>query len=91
MGLIDKLQQQGSQLSTLNGQTPNNIDQIVPLNPESLLGSILDLNGQTPTSYDQIGKLSPDTPQGLALFQNSTLDLNDGNGPTTKYLDNLPQ
>lgn len=91
MGLLDKLQQTGSPLSVSNGQTPSTVNQVVPLNPQSLLGSVLDLNGQTPPSYDQVGKLSPDTPTGLALFQASTLDINDGNGPATKYLDNLPE
>ena len=51
MGLLDKLTTEGSNLTKLNGSTPETVTQVVPLDPKSLLGSVLDLDGKTPTKY----------------------------------------
>jgi len=52
MGILSKLQNQGSIFTNLDGATPDGFNgQVSVLNPQSLAGSQLDLNGQTPTQY----------------------------------------
>ena len=52
MGLLTKLQNQGSILTNLDGATPAGFNgQVSVLNPQSLVGSQLDLNGQSPSQY----------------------------------------
>lgn len=52
MGILTKLQTQGSLLTNLDGSTPNKYSGINSvLNPGSLIGSQLDLNGSTPDKY----------------------------------------
>lgn len=50
MGLKDKLQNQGSNLSKYDGVTPPTDDAIIPLDPETFV-SQLDLDGKTPSKY----------------------------------------
>lgn len=51
MGLLEKLQTQGSNLSENDGQTPKQTKTEVPLNNKTLLESTLDLDGKTPKKY----------------------------------------
>ena len=52
MGLLTKLQIQGSILTNLDGATPTGFNgQVSNLNPNTLAGSQLDLDGQTPSQY----------------------------------------
>lgn len=52
MGILTKLQTQGSLLTNLAGSTPDKYSGVNSvLNPESLKGSQLDLNGTTPDNY----------------------------------------
>lgn len=51
MGLVDKLKQQGSTLSGLDGKTPPKGENTTPLVPKSLIDSQLDLDGKTPKKY----------------------------------------
>lgn len=51
MGILNKLNQQGSTLSDLNGKTPSKSTGKVPLNPKTLVKSQLDLDGKTPNKY----------------------------------------
>jgi hypothetical protein len=52
MGILSKLQKQGSIFTNLDGATPNGFNtQTSVLDPNSLTGSQLDLNGQTPSKY----------------------------------------
>jgi hypothetical protein len=51
MGLLDKLTTEGSNLTKLNGATPEQTPLVIPLDPKSLVGSQLDLDGKTPTKY----------------------------------------
>lgn len=51
MGLLNKLQNQGSIFTNLDGATPPGFNGQSVLNPNSLVGSQLDLNGQTPSQY----------------------------------------
>lgn len=89
MGLLDKLQTQGSVLTNLDGLTPTGYYDIggVTNYPKQLAGSQLDLDGKKPVEYDQL----TDYPEGL---KKSQLDL-DGLTPKIAgkypYLDNLPK
>jgi hypothetical protein len=89
MGLLDKLQTQGSVLTNLDGLTPTGYYDIggVTNYPKQLAGSQLDLDGKKPVEYDQVTKY----PAGLAASQ---LDF-DGQTPKVPgkypYLDNLPK
>ena len=89
MGLLDKLQTQGSVLTNLDGLTPTGYYDIggVTNYPKQLAGSQLDLDGKKPVDYDQL----TDYPEGL---KKSQLDL-DGLTPKIAgkypYLDNLPK
>jgi hypothetical protein len=89
MGLLDKLQTQGSVLTNLDGSTPTGYYDIggVTNYPKQLAGSQLDLDGKKPVEYDQVTKY----PAGLAASQ---LDF-DGQTPKVPgkypYLDNLPK
>ena len=89
MGLLDKLQTQGSVLTNLDGLTPTGYYGIggVTNYPKQLAGSQLDLDGKKPVEYDQVTKY----PAGLAASQ---LDF-DGQTPKVPgkypYLDNLPK
>lgn len=89
MGLLDKLQTQGSVLTNLDGATPTGYYDIggVTNYPKQLAGSQLDLDGKKPVEYDQL----TDYPEGL---KKSQLDL-DGLTPKIAgkypYLDNLPK
>jgi hypothetical protein len=89
MGLLDKLQTQGSVLTNLDGLTPTGYYDIggVANYPKQLAGSQLDLDGKKPVEYDQL----TDYPEGL---KKSQLDL-DGLTPKIAgkypYLDNLPK
>jgi hypothetical protein len=80
-GLLNKLQNDGSILTSYDGVTPPKYDQQTNY-PEGLVQSQLDLNGVTPRAYDRVSKYQ----QGLAVSQ---LDLN-GKTPS-KYLDNPPR
>ena len=52
MGILTKLQTQGSLLTNLDGTTPDKYSGLISmLNPGSLTGSQLDLNGTTPDKY----------------------------------------
>ena len=51
MGLLDKLTTEGSNLTKLNGATPEQTPLVIPLDPKSLVGSVLDLDGKTPAKY----------------------------------------
>jgi len=86
MGLLIKLQTQGSDLTTLDGKTPASYSGVSNY-PQDLAKSQLDLDGLTPVSYNQQSNYTA----GLAKSQ---LDL-DGNKPTIPgkypYLDNLPR
>lgn len=89
MGLLDKLQTQGSVLTNLDGSTPTGYYDIggVTNYPKQLAGSQLDLDGKKSVEYDQVTKY----PAGLAASQ---LDF-DGQTPKVPgkypYLDNLPK
>jgi hypothetical protein len=89
MGLLDKLQTQGSVLTNLDGSTPTGYYDIggVTNYPKQLAGSQLDLDGKKPVEYDQL----TDYPEGL---RKSQLDF-DGLTPKIAgkypYLDNLPK
>lgn len=86
MGLLDKLQTQGSNLTALDGKTPTSYNQVSNY-PQDLAKSQLDLDGKTPVSYNQVSNYTVD-------LAKSQLDL-DGLTPTIKgkypYLDNLPK
>ena len=86
MGLLDKLQTQGSNLTNLDGATPTSYTGATKY-PQGLAKSQLDLDGKTPTGYNQ----QTNYVAGLAKSQ---LDF-DGNKPTIPgkypYLDNLPR
>lgn len=86
MGLLTKLQTQGSDLTALDGKTPTSYNGVSNY-PQDLAKSQLDLDGKTPVSYDQVSKYPED-------LKKSQLDL-DGLKPTIKgkypYLDNLPK
>lgn len=89
MGLLTKLQTQGSTLTNLDGATPTGYYDIggVTNYPKQLAGSQLDLDGKKPVEYDQLS----DYADGL---KKSQLDL-DGLTPKIAgkypYLDNLPK
>lgn len=89
MGLLTKLQNQGSTLTNLDGATPTGYYDIggVANYPKQLAGSQLDLDGKKPVEYDQLS----DYADGL---KKSQLDL-DGLTPKIAgkypYLDNLPK
>ena len=89
MGLLTKLQTQGSTLTNLDGATPTGYYDIggVTNYPKQLAGSQLDLDGKKPVEYDQVSKY----PTGL---KKSQLDF-DGLTPKVTgkypYLDNLPK
>ena len=89
MGLLDKLQTQGSTLTNLDGLTPTGYNDIggVTNYPKQLAESQLDLDGKKPVEYDQLS----DYTDGL---KKSQLDL-DGLTPKIAgkypYLDNLPR
>ena len=85
MGLLDKLTQQGSTLTNLDGATPQGFNPQTVLNPASFVGSNLDLDGFTPVGYNVGPNNSPILANGLV---NSTLDLN-GTTPE-QYVNNLP-
>lgn len=51
MGILTQLEKQGSNLSKLNGATPDKSSGTTPLNPKSLKQSQLDLDGKTPPKY----------------------------------------
>ena len=51
MGILTQLEKQGSNLSKLNGATPDKSSGVTPLNPKSLKQSQLDLDGKTPPKY----------------------------------------
>lgn len=90
MGLLDKLQTQGSPLSTGNGQTP-------PTNIGATNQSKLHANGNQPgysldgSNQSQVNTAFQAYNDGVnnLLPQPSQLDLN-GQRPSA-YLDNLPQ
>lgn len=86
MGLLDKLQTGGSNLSAYDGKTPVNYSKQTNY-PKVLRQSQLDLDGKDPVVYNRVSNY----PIDLAA---STLDLN-GATPTIPgkypYLDNLPQ
>jgi hypothetical protein len=89
MGLLDKLQTQGSTLTNLDGSTPTGYYDIggVTNYPKQLVGSQLDLDGKKPVEYNQQSNY-------VAGLKKSQLDY-DGNTPTIPgkypYLDNLPE
>lgn len=85
MGLLDKLTQQGSNLTNLDGTTPQGFNPQTVLNSASFIGSNLDLEGFTPVGYSVGFNNSPILANGLT---NSSLDLN-GLTPT-QYINNLP-
>ena len=64
MGLLDKLQTQGSNLTNLDGATPTSYTGATKY-PQGLAKSQLDLDGKAPDSYDQLTKY----PEGLAKSQ----------------------
>jgi hypothetical protein len=86
MGLLDKLQTGGSNLSAHDGKTPTTYNKQSNYT-KTLSQSQLDLDGKKPVVYNKVSNYSVD----LAV---STLDLN-GTTPTIPgkypYLDNLPQ
>jgi|688.fasta_scaffold793410_2 hypothetical protein len=52
MGILSKLQKQGSIFTNLDGATPEGFNtQVSVLNPKSLTGSQFDLDGKTPDGY----------------------------------------
>jgi hypothetical protein len=52
MGILNKLQNQGSIFTNLDGTTPQGFNtQASVLDPQSLIGSQLDLDGKTPLKY----------------------------------------
>jgi hypothetical protein len=52
MGILTKLQNQGSIFTDLDGTTPQGFNtKATVLNPQSLIGSQLDLDGKTPPKY----------------------------------------
>jgi hypothetical protein len=89
MGLLDKLQTQGSTLTNLDGSTPTGYYDIggVTNYPKQLASSQLDLDGKKPVEYNQQSNY-------VAGLKKSQLDY-DGNTPTIPgkypYLDNLPE
>ena len=86
MGLLDKLQTAGSNLSAYDGTQPAKYDQKSNY-PTDLAKSNLDLDGKQPKVYDKKSNYATD----LAVSQ---LDLN-GLKPKVNgklpYLDNLPK
>lgn len=88
MGLLDKLTQQGSILTNLDGATPQPFNtQVTHLDPQSLVGSNLDLEGETPIGYN--GGLNNSNILNNGLV-GSNLDISNGLTPT-QYLNNLPE
>ena len=81
MGLLDKLQTQGSVLTDLDGKTPIKYDGTSQYQKDLAI-SQLDLDGKTPIKYDG-------TSQYEKVLASSQLDL-DGKTPI-KYLDNSPR
>jgi len=51
MGLLDKLKNHGSTLTSLDGKTPKTKEAVTPIAPNSLVDSTLDLDGKTPEKY----------------------------------------
>ena len=86
MGLLDKLQTAGSNLSAYDGKTPTKYNGVSQY-PADLAKSNLDLDGKQPKVYDKKSNYATD----LAVSQ---LDLN-GLAPKVAgklpYLDNLPK
>ena len=86
MGLLDKLQTAGSNLTSFDGKTPAKYDGISQYQ-KGLATSQLDLDGKQPLAYDKQSNYL----EGLATSQ---LDLN-GLAPKVAgklpYLDNLPK
>jgi len=86
MGLLDKLQTAGSQLTSYDGKNPTKYDGVSQYQ-KSLATSQLDLDGKQPLVYDKQSNYATD----LAVSQ---LDLN-GLAPKVNgklpYLDNLPK
>jgi hypothetical protein len=86
MGLLDKLQTAGSQLTSYDGKNPPKYDGISQYQ-KGLATSQLDLDGKQPLVYDRQSNYETD----LAVSQ---LDLN-GLAPKVNgklpYLDNLPR
>jgi hypothetical protein len=86
MGLLDKLQTAGSQLTSYDGKNPTNYNGVSNY-LEDLKKSNLDLDGKQPLVYDKKSNYATD----LAVSQ---LDLN-GLAPKVTgklpYLDNLPR
>ena len=86
MGLLDKLQTAGSQLTSFDGKTPSKYDGTSQYQ-KGLATSQLDLDGKQPLVYDKKSNYEND----LAISQ---LDLN-GLAPKVTgklpYLDNLPK
>ena len=81
MGLLDKLEKQGSTLTDADGDSPTKMD-LSSQATRIFNKSQLDLNGKKPEQMDLSSKFEKD----LALSQ---LDL-DGKTPS-KYLDNPPR
>lgn len=81
MALLNKLETEGSLLSSLDGKKPLEYDKQTK-QIAGLTKSQLDLDGKKPLEYDK------QTVQ-IAGLQKSQLDL-DGKNPK-KYLDNLPK
>jgi hypothetical protein len=81
MGILDKLQTEGSLLTGLDGKTPTKYDGVSRYE-QGLAESQLDLNGKKPLEYDRQTKQ-------IAGLTKSQLDL-EGKTPT-QYLDNLPE
>lgn len=81
MGLLDKLEKQGSTLTDVNGGSPTKMD-LSSQATKIFQKSQLDLDGKKPEQMDLSSKFEKD----LALSQ---LDL-DGKTPS-KYLDNPPR
>ena len=86
MGLLDKLQTAGSQLTSFDGKTPTKYDGTSQYQ-KGLATSQLDLDGKQPLVYDKKSNYATD----LTVSQ---LDLN-GLAPKVNgklpYLDNLPR
>jgi hypothetical protein len=86
MGLLDKLQNAGSNFSAYDGKNPTKYDGVSQYQ-EDLAKSNLDLDGKQPLVYDKKSNYETD----LAISQ---LDLN-GLAPKVNgklpYLDNLPK
>jgi hypothetical protein len=86
MGILDKLQTAGSQLTSYDGKNPTKYDGVSQY-PANLAKSQLDLDGKQPLVYDKKSNYETD----LSISQ---LDLN-GLAPKVNgklpYLDNFPK